>query len=33
VLEVTLAMARLIDGYERARMGLDPLDADMFRLG
>jgi len=25
VLEVTLAMARLIDGYERARMGLEPL--------
>ena len=33
VLEVTLAMARLIDGYERARMGLEPLDAAMFRLG
>jgi hypothetical protein len=33
VLEVTLAMARLIDGYERARIGLEPLDADMFRLG
>ena len=33
VLEVTLAMARLIDGYERARMGLEPLDAAMFRMG
>src|SRR5258706_14230621 len=33
VLEVTLAMARLIDGYERARVGLEPLDAAMFRLG
>src|SRR5260221_11393742 len=33
VLEVTLAMARLIDGYERARIGLEPLDAAMFQLG
>jgi hypothetical protein len=33
VLDVTLAMARLIDGYERARIGLEPLDASMFRLG
>jgi len=33
VLEVTLAMARLIDGYERARIGLEPLEASMFRLG
>jgi hypothetical protein len=33
VLDVTLAMARLIDGYERARVGLEPLDASMFRLG
>jgi len=33
VLDVTLAMARLIDGYERARIGLEPLDAPMFRLG
>jgi len=33
VLDVTLAMARLIDGYERARIGLAPLDASMFRLG
>ena len=33
VLDVTLAMARLVDGYERARIGLEPLDASMFRLG
>jgi hypothetical protein len=33
VLDVTLAMARLIDGYERARIGQEPLDASMFRLG
>jgi len=33
VLDVTLAMARLIDGYERARIGVEPLDASMFRLG
>lgn len=33
VLDVTLAMARLIDGYERARIGLEALDASMFRLG
>ena len=33
VLDVTLAMARLIDGYERSRAGLEPLDASMFRLG
>jgi hypothetical protein len=33
VLDVTLAMARLIDGYERGRAGLEPLDASMFRLG
>jgi hypothetical protein len=33
VLDVTLAMARLIDGYERGRVGLQPLDAPMFRLG
>ena len=33
VLEVTLAMARLIDGYERGRVGAEPLDAEMFRLG
>lgn len=33
VLDVTLAMARLVDGYERARIGVEPLDAGMFRLG
>jgi hypothetical protein len=33
VLDVTLAMARLIDGYERARIGLEPLDATKFQLG
>ncbi|MGB5082530.1 MAG: HD domain-containing protein [Burkholderiales bacterium] len=33
VLDVTLAMARLIDGYERARVGLEPLDEVTFRLG
>jgi hypothetical protein len=33
VLDVTLAMARLIDGYERGRVGLEPLDAPMFQLG
>jgi hypothetical protein len=33
VLDVTLAMARLVDGYERARIGLESLDASKFRLG
>jgi hypothetical protein len=33
VMDVTLAMARLIDGYERGRIGAEPLDAQMFRLG
>jgi len=33
VLDVTLATARLIDGYVRARIGGEPLDASMFRLG
>lgn len=33
VLDVTLATARLIDGYERARIGTESLDAAMFRLG
>ena len=33
VLDVTLAMARLVDGYERARIGVEPLDAPLFRLG
>jgi len=33
-MEVTLAMARLIDGYERARKrGMDPLGAELFQLG
>jgi hypothetical protein len=33
VMDVTLAMARLINGYERGRIGLEPLDAPKFRLG
>ena len=33
VLDVTLAMARLVDGYERARIGMEPLGAPLFRLG
>jgi len=33
VMDVTLATARLIDGYERGRIGAEPLDASMFRLG
>ncbi|MDB5809551.1 MAG: hypothetical protein JWN94_1673 [Betaproteobacteria bacterium] len=33
VLEVTLAMARLINGYERGRVGVQPIDASLFRLG
>jgi hypothetical protein len=33
VLDVTLAMARLIDGYERGRIGTQPLDESLFRLG
>lgn len=33
VLEVTLAMARLIDGYERSRIGIEPVDAKLFQLG
>lgn len=32
VLDVTLAIARLMDGYERARAGT-PLEAALFRLG
>ena len=31
VLDVTLAMARLLDGYKRA--GREPMDERMFRLG
>src|SRR5471032_3048752 len=33
VLDVTLAMARLINGYERGRIGTQPLDDSLFRLG
>ena len=33
VLDVTLAMARLIDGYERGRIGAEPLGAPLYRLG
>ncbi len=33
VLDVTLAMARLIDGYERSHIGTQPLGDSLFRLG
>ena len=33
VLEVTLAMARLLDGYERSRVGIEPIDHKLFNLG
>ena len=33
VLEVTLAMARLMDGYERSRRFAEPLPAELFELG
>jgi len=33
VFEVTLAMARLVDGYERSRRFSEPLGPDMFALG
>jgi hypothetical protein len=33
VLDVTLAMARLIDGYERSRVGTEPLGRELFELG
>ena len=33
VLDVTLAMARLMDGYERSRSGGERLTADYFMLG
>jgi hypothetical protein len=33
VLDVTLAMARLIDGYNRGAVGVESLDAPLFRLG
>jgi len=32
-LDVTLTMARLIDGYERSRVALDPITEREFRLG
>ena len=32
-LDVTLTMARLIDGYERSRAALDPITEREFRLG
>jgi hypothetical protein len=33
VLDVTLAMARLINGYERGRIGVQPIDESLFQLG
>jgi len=33
VLDVTLAMARLVDGYERSRIGAEPLGQRLFLLG
>lgn len=33
VLDVTLAMARLIDGYERSRVSTEPLGRKLFQLG
>ena len=33
VLEVTLAMARLLDGYERSRIGVEPINESVFRVG
>ena len=33
VLDVTLAMARLIDGYERSRVGAASLGEELFRVG
>jgi hypothetical protein len=33
VLDVTLAMARLMEGYERAKIGPEPFGAELFRLG
>ena len=32
-MEVTLAMARLIDGYERGRVGVESINEKLFRLG
>jgi hypothetical protein len=33
VMDVTLAMARLINGYERSRIGKQPFGDSLFRLG
>ena len=33
VLDVTLAMARLLDGYERSRVSTDSIGAQLFQLG
>ncbi|MSQ71398.1 MAG: hypothetical protein EXR27_08940 [Betaproteobacteria bacterium] len=33
VLDVTLAMARLIDGYQRGRIGPEPIGPGLFQLG
>lgn len=33
VLDVTLAMARLMEGYERGRIGPEPFGEPLFRLG
>ena len=33
VLDVTLAMARLLEGYERAKIGPEPFGVPLFRLG
>ena len=33
VLDVTLAMARLVDGYQRGRVGTESIDDALFRLG
>ncbi|MBM3346285.1 MAG: hypothetical protein FJY55_07315 [Betaproteobacteria bacterium] len=33
VLDVSLAMARLIDGYERTRVGVERIDEQLFKLG
>ena len=33
VLDVTLAMARLMEGYERAKIGPEPFGVPLFRLG
>ncbi len=33
VLDVTLAMARMVSGYERSRVGTQPMGAGLFRLG